>query len=370
MSDRVSRVDAYSRPLVPFHDTYQRYYVESLRAALTPTDGRLQLHRLGRATGVLTRLRALEDRGLVTRVVGRRGADLVMRAARRIEGPIRTPANVFHDTVGQYVAHADGRTIRFCVDSADTPFVSSPPLLEWADVYFKTNRWYMERYPASVRPLVNGDPLVLPEVDTFRAARARPKDLDLSFVVRVWGGRDTLEGVEHNIRLLEALSKVPGETLVLAVVQAGDTDLIERRLEGMGIRSTRRAVDAAELWDITARSRLTVMRLGLHWCIPWRATGLLASGAAPVFDRAPFSEWPQPLAAGENFLDLGLDVGPDAPTAEESAYREVVPRVAEWLADDELSARLATANADYFDHHLAPLPVGRYMLDTLLHHDA
>ena len=89
----------------------------------------------------------------------------------------------------------------------DLPELSNLELAAWSDVTFKTNFWPTVEYPANVRPLVNGDPSVLDRIPALRAARSTPKQYDLCCIMRVWGGREGLEGIEHNIRLLEAVKR-------------------------------------------------------------------------------------------------------------------------------------------------------------------
>jgi hypothetical protein len=255
----------------------------------------------------------------------------------------------------------DGRSLKVCIDSMDFPELSSPELAEWSDVYFKTNWWPTTAYPANVRPLVNCDPTVLGQIDELRGARDTRKEYDLCCVVRVWGGRTGLEGIEHNIRLLEAVSKVRAEKFVLAILIMGDRDAYAKRLSDAGIPWTTKAFPAADLWRVTAASRLNVLRLGVHDCIPWRMTGSLAVGSTVALDQAPRSRWPTPLEPGVNYLDLGLETG-DTALAEASAYDDVPAQIEAWLSDATTLRAIATANGEYFDRHLEPERVGDHVL--------
>src|SRR5206468_11584118 len=93
-------------------------------------------------------------------------------------------------------------------------------------------------YPANVRPMVNADPLMLGRLQALKRRRGTPKTIDLSFVVRVWGGGDGVEGIEHNLRLVEAVSRARCRKRLLAVVLAGDVDRTLQRLRRIGVPAT------------------------------------------------------------------------------------------------------------------------------------
>ena len=51
-----------------------------------------------------------------------------------------------------------------------------------------------------------GDALVLERVDALRRSRVAPKDLDLCFVVRIWGGRDAAEQLRGAVLTADPLA--------------------------------------------------------------------------------------------------------------------------------------------------------------------
>ena len=105
-----------------------------------------------------------------------------------------------------------------------------------------------------------------------------------------------------------------------------------------------------------------MVRLGLHYCVPWRMTGSLAVGSCIVLDRPPLSRWPEPLREGVNFLSLGALVAPGAPVATDAEYDEIPTRVEEWLRHPELLTEIGAENGRYFDGFLAPERVGRQVV--------
>lgn len=360
------RIRAFSRPYAPFHDDYQRYYQAGLEAHARTSGARFQLTPLSRAPRLLRRLRTIRDRNFAGRLGLGRANALFDAVGHRVEGPLHTPSGHFEATVGQYLlAYADGSEQRLCIDAGDSPEIGGETLRAWSDVYLKTNYWTERTYPENVRPMVNADPLMLSRLDVLRRQRSAPKDVDLSFVVRIWGGADGVEGIEHNLRLLEAVTRAPGSKRLLAVVLAGDIERTLRHLRELGVPATTRGISAGELWRLTAASRLNVFRLGLHYCVPWRMTGSLAVGSCIVLDRPPLSRWPEPLREMVNYLSLGALVAPGTPVASDAQYDEIPDRIAEWLGRPALLDQVRESNAQYFDAFLAPGQVGRQIVEAV-----
>lgn len=241
-------------------------------------------------------------------------------------------------------------------------------MLAWSDVYLKTNYWPTVAYSPKVQPFVNADPLVIPQLDTFRAYRSLPKEYDVSMVVRVWGGRDEVEGVEHNLRLLEAVSRARCSKFLYAYLVAGDIGAATRRLERLGIPCGVDPLPPRRLWRISAASRLNVIRLGMHYCIPWRVTGALAIGSAIVLDRAPLTRWPEPLEDRVNYLALGTVTGVDRPLATDAQYDAIPSAIEGWLADGELASRIGRNNGAYYDWLVDPERVGEQIVAAAERH--
>ena len=73
-----------------------------------------------------------------------------------------------------------------------------------------------------------------------------------------------------------------------------------------------------------------------------------------------------PKTANENFLDLGIGVGPDAPVGADAEYVQAAQRIGAWIEDRILQQQIGEANAVYFDHHLAPERLGEHIVSTVL----
>jgi hypothetical protein len=251
--------------------------------------------------------------------------------------------------------------VRVTVDSADDGRHVDEQVLRWSDLYLKTNYWPSLQYSPKVQPFVNADPLVIPQLDQFRRYRKAAKEHDVCMVVRIWGGKDEVEGVEHNLRLIEAVARARCTKFLYAFLVAGDVAASARRLERQGIPCGPHPIPPADLWRITAASRLNVIRLGMHYCVPWRVTGALAIGSGIVLDRAPLTRWPEPLADGGNFVALGTETGTDQPLAPDAQYARIPGLVEGWLGDADLAARLGRNNADYYDRFVDPEKVGEHL---------
>jgi glycosyltransferase involved in cell wall biosynthesis len=209
--------------------------------------------------------------------------------------------------------------------------------------------------------MANLNPDVLPHIAELRQARSAEKEWDLFGFFRVWGGTDELEGVEHNLALFETLARVKCRKNLLAVLVAGDTRAAAARLEKAGVPCTTRWVPQAEVWRTAARSRLNIVRHGMHQCIPWRMTETLAMGGCPVLDYPAATRWHVPLEENVHYLSLGVSYRPSMAAAFDPL--EVAERVETWLAGGSLIAEIGRNTARYFDEHLTPERIGGYMLE-------
>ena len=120
--------------------------------------------------------------------------------------------------VGQYIFQLkNGKHIKVAIDAHDHRDIRSEEILNWSDLYFKSNHWPSVEYPQKVRPIVNGNGMLTPErIDFLKSLRNHKKTLDFIFIAQIWAGGDA--NVEHNIRLFENLAKVDCKSKILAVL--------------------------------------------------------------------------------------------------------------------------------------------------------
>ena len=213
--------------------------------------------------------------------------------------------------------------------------------------------------------MLNGNPKILGHISKLRSYRRVTKEYDICFIVRVRGRTSWEQGVEHNLRILEQIAKVKCKKFLMAVLVGNDTNSIAERLDQLKILWTTSPLSLQTLWEISCRSKVNVVRLGMHYCVPWRTLDMLAMGACIIWDRTPFSVWPTPLKSGENFLDLGLNIGLEKQLAPSGEYEEIPDRIYRLILNDELITRISNNNGTYFDLHASPEKVGDYIIDTI-----
>jgi glycosyltransferase involved in cell wall biosynthesis len=269
------------------------------------------------------------------------------------------------DFTGCYTLRHRGKTIKFAIDGHDLKDIVAPKALAWADVYFKANMWGSEEYPAKVAPIVNGNGFLRSRhLAKLRKLRRTARDNDVIFISRIWGG------VEHNVRLFEELAALPGKKRLVAIFVAGtassdETELARKRLERVGVECTSDLLSIEQLWQEMAASRIVILRAGKHLCIPWRMIDLLCMGACIVSDADFYPQWPERLAAGEQYVSAGVDRPADTSSASVVEFGKLGETVARLLEDEKEQKRLRQNSAAYFDNHASPERVGDYILSRI-----
>jgi len=346
-----------------FHDSYQAYYKTGLREALAESGVPLVDEPLHRLPGLLHPVRRVRWARQLTPIMSRGLGRVIDSIATVIAGHRTARSGEFHSLAGQYEFKFDsGRMLRLVVDVQDAGEIASESLLKKCDVYAKSNYRVDYRYPSPVVPICNGNRVVLPYLSLLRSLRDRQPKYDVCFIVRVWGGRDEKAGVEHNLRLLEAVNKARCSKRLLALLVTGDIDEQEKRLRAQGIPTTRAPMGLRELWNASASALTNVIRLGMHNCIPWRFMDLIAMGACVVFEQAPQTIWTPPLVRGEHYLDLGATTTADLPLATDADYDLIPERIESFVHDRPRAFLLRARAAQYFDQFASPLAVGRQLL--------
>ena len=354
-----------------FHDPYQAFYKAGLQQALAEIGLRLIDRPLHRYPRVLHPLRRVRFARQLDPIMRRGLGPAIDRLAAAIAGRQTAPSGLFnvcsstefHSLAGRYeFAFASGQRAHLVVDVWDDGEVASKSLLAKCDVYAKSNYRVDRGYPSWVVPVCNGNRLIVPCVSSLRALRNRPPQYDVCCIVRVWGGRDEEAGVEHNLRLLEAVKKARCTKRLLAVLVTGDVDRQEKRLRAQGIPTTRVPIGLRKLWNTSASALTNVIRLGMHNCIPWRFMDMLGMGACVVFDQAPQTMWAPPLVSGEHYLDLGITTTPDLPLAPDASYKAIPDRIESFVRERDRAYQLRARAAQYFDQYACPLAVGRQLL--------
>ena len=266
---------------------------------------------------------------------------------------------------GLYSAKNRRGRMDFAIDTHDSKEIVSPSLQKRCGIYFKANKWAHIKYPDNVFPIVNGNGFLRNRhLMHLKRMRDQPKTNDLIFVSRIWGG------VEHNVRLFEALSKLRCRKKLLAIFVEGVTDRYETaeardRLESLGIECTTDLIPIKKLWMDTARSKVVILRAGKHMCIPWRMIDLLCLGACIVTDAEFLPQWPVPLVSDAHYCTAGLRRPEDTSPADSEEYDKLNGIIEDILADDNKRRFIESSSAQYFDDHAASGAVGNYILSCV-----
>ena len=354
----LEQVIAYTFPFDRVHDTYQEYYRASLIAALSQRKLHVKEKSGSLFPFMIRRLRTIKDSYRLNRMAAGRHAVQATRGVARLltRGPLSSPDH----PVGQYVFRFHGFDMKIVIDSNDAGDILRPDLVIKSDIYFKTNYHPDIEYPSNVYALPNANPLVLRHLELARSLRSTPRDCDLFAFFRVWGGKDELEGIEHNIALFEILGRVNCKKQLTAYLVAGDVTAISRRLECAGVACRMEPMPLSELWREGSRARLHIVRHGMHDCVPWRMMDVLAQGGCPVLDFPMSTKWPHPLIERRNYLQL------NAQDTRQTNAQEVAEEVENWLRSPGLTEAINSNNVQYFEEHLNPSSLGNYICEVVI----
>jgi hypothetical protein len=339
-------LEPYSR----IQDLYQSYYRASI-SKYCEKNNIIYREKRSHMTGLLRFLGRVRNSDRFNSIAPARiRAPLLDSLASLVSG-----GAVVDHAVGKYVYHGAGKELKICVDAEDAGEIKRPELLEWSDLYFKTNYWPDREYDEKVLPLANVNPLVLTRREELRDYRNCEFDWDLFGFFRVWGR------IEHNIALFEALAQVKCKKKLIAYIVSQDYASELDRLEKAGIAVTMSPISLKTLWNLAARSKLNIVRHGVEDCIPWRMTDIMAMGHCPVLDYRARTQWHIPLL--ENVHYLSLDVPPEGSLSPKEFASRVVERIEGWLSQPELITRVATNAGAYFDENLEPERLGDHLVE-------
>lgn len=273
--------------------------------------------------------------------------------------------------IGKYVLETKRKKINFVIDAHDVGELQAPGLLDWAKVYFKSNYWPIKNYPQKVKSIVNCNPFLLEGnmINKLRALRNSPKKWDVVFVAKIWGG------AEHNIRLFEELSKVPGKKYLYVTLLSHCEEKYIKRLEKAKVPFGTKSIPANEFHKLLASAKLVIYRAGKYNCISWRMLDLLAMGACIVTDSIPIPQWPVPLQQNKNYLTFNINrsqvIGSDGKSnlggpGKIEEYKAIPSILSKILNNQSIQKQISLNNAAYFDKYAQPSAVGRYIVDTLI----
>lgn len=345
-----------------WHDVYQRYYLDGLKIIAKNSNIPLAHEITGEFPAILRLLASAKNIDRIKFI-----HPLLKTLEKSLIRKDNSISGVPNSLVGEYVVELlNDKKVNFCIDAADTSELSSPNLSDWANVYFKTNFAIKNNYPKNVIPLINGSKFCSDNLALLKSMRGFKKEYDITAVLRVWGGTNSTDGIEHNIRILEELNKIKSRKKIIAgVIVAGDKKKIKKRLESQGILVLDKLMPLKKVWELGPKSTFSFQRLGMHYCMHWRYIESLASGTAVILDTPPKNIWPKPLLRGSHYESFELGVNLDSPLASDKEYSEIAPKLDNFLSKSNLSANLKIHSANYFDNYASPERTADYILSEL-----
>jgi hypothetical protein len=348
-----------------YHDLYQRYYREGIYSYLSELGTEVNFHRAAHFPKALRFIGHIRDARKIQQIFGP-FAGAIKTIADGLAWSFGARERAISATIGQYIFYSSRGQINVCIDSADSGKIENRVLLSKSNIFFKTNYNVEYSYEEKVLPFYNCNPMIIDHIKTLQAMRGSRHKYDICFVVRVWGGEDEIEGIEHCMRLLEWVSKARGNKFILAYLVAGEKKKLAARLRKIGIPSTSKPMAIKQLWEIAAQSRINIIRLGMHQCIPWRMSELMALGACPVFDQNIKTLWPILLDETNNYFSLNASTFSNRLIASDDCYKAIPEMLEHFLGNESHRREMSKNNEEYFDSNMHPKAVGRQICDEVI----
>lgn len=278
------------------------------------------------------------------------------------------------DCISLFVIKSCGNNdLKIAIDAQDSPTLANQKVHDWCDIYFKSNYWPSYDYSQKIRPIVNGNGMLSHlRLRYITEMRNRPKDLDVSCIIRIWagGGFDP----DHCLKLLAELGKLSCRKFLLAIFTGFNEDSQDlktyiRFCTASSIPYSLKPIDYNKLIEVSARSRIVILRNGVSSCIPWRFLDMLCLGACVVFDHQPLVAWPDPLLCGIHYLALdlppmmlGRKIDSQRSTTSPSSFSRIRLSLEAYLKQDSLVKRVGLNALSYYQSSCSPREVGMYIL--------
>lgn len=285
----------------------------------------------------------------------------------------RYPLTTNH--IGRYHFIFGGIKLKVAIDTADGRHLHDAHILDWSDIYFKCNAWPQVDYPDKVVSVINGNGTLSPQkIAQLKSLRNHKKNYDLVYWSRIWaapGSTPENNGVEHNVRIFEALAKVQGHKNLLAVFpEEMDCPSLQEyrdRLDAAGVKWQNgwQEIDSDMLWNSLASAHVNFLRPGNHLCVSWRMVDLLCMGACVMLDGEPYARWPEPLQSDVNFIDSQCTLTDEYLLPSDRAYSELTAKVTALVADKAKIQKIAKNNEIYYDDFASLEAVSGYMLRVI-----
>jgi len=133
------------------------------------------------------------------------------------------------------------------------------------------------------------------------------------------------------------------------------------------VHVTETNITVDELWAATSAARVAFLRPGKHLCVSWRMIDHLAMGACTVCDRAAYTQWPVPMRSGREFVNCEIGIDQDESLPAIGDYECISDTVMALVHDVDRAASVREASVAYFDRHVTPQRIARYLIETADH---
>ena len=300
-----------------------------------------------------------------------RGANRIWNCLSKVNASRRSEKS---DHVGRYSIDIDSKRFKVAIDVSDGRSIRDKEALEWCDIYFKSNKWGNLEYPAKVYPLCNGNSLLdFKKIDTIKIHRKTEKKVDLIYMSKIWSRTDCFVEniIEHQIRVFEVLADLGCTKFLRAIIPNIFINRMTeylKRLDVAGVEWTSGwgDINSQVFWRKLAEAKIVFQRSGNHQCISWRMTDLLCMGACIVMDNSPYPLWPVPLEAGKHFVDCKCGFGSEYSIPQKEQYKRIRSAIEALLSNEEEQRHYSSNCAEYFDLHITPQHVAKYILNVLI----
>ncbi len=352
----IRKMHIYTGAYDYWYDNYQAYYLAGLIDELNKQRIDYNINYINSPQKLLSFIRKIRYSVKINKISMNIISNYLDKMFFKLKNDYNTPSGMFDGLTGQYIIELDnGSEKKICIDSRDGGWVGNETLLNWSDIYFKSNYHIINQYDNKVKPIINGNPRILNFIPDLINMRSTEKIYDVFCFIRVWE-----ENREHVIKFIESISHINCSKYVCAYLVGNNLSDIKQRLKYANIAYTTKSMNLKKLWYLSSHSRINIIRLGVHKCVPWRMMDMLSMANCVALDKKPYTVWPTPLNSNTNYINL------DISDTSEYQYDALPYIINHALSNSNYIKDIQNNNALYFDQHCSPNKVGEYILNTIL----
>lgn len=244
------------------------------------------------------------------------------------------------------------------IDISDHKTLALDPVSYFA--YFKANYSPQQKYPANVRPCINGTTLTRKNHPPEHCMYS----YDIVWLTGIGGGR------WHKVAMMLALAELPLTHKLAVRFIAREDWRFAPLLREVGVEVWKDNLPYRKWLQWNTKGRWCILARGKHDCLSFKMIDYMSIGAAVVADYTPTTTWPVPLRRDYHFLSFDFS-GPDrALTSEEflnlrREYSTKAHSLLSQLQDETRRQHIASNNVAYFNDHIRNGEAARSVLTTI-----